>query len=71
MNCCGLFKPGDSKPCPSTVRVKAQVLAEHAAGERQLSAIRGWSFDMLAIVLFANDYTVHREIGRASCRERV
>jgi len=45
------------------LQVKARVSPEgSAAGTRQLSAIRSWSFDQLAVVLFDDDYSVRRAV---------
>ena len=47
----------------TTVQVKARILtAGSGAGERQLSIIRTWEFDSLAVVLFEDDYTVRRSV---------
>lgn len=43
------------------VQVKARVVEDRARrGDRQLSTIRTWDFECLAIVLFAGDYSVFR-----------
>jgi len=46
-------------PSGVTVQVKARVSPEGSgAGTRQLSAIRTWGFDQLAVVLFDDDYSI-------------
>lgn len=42
------------------IQVKARVTTGSGRGERQLSVIRDWGFDQLAVVLFGDDYEVRR-----------
>ncbi len=42
------------------VQVKARIVTGAGKGERQLSVIRSWEFDRLAVVLFDDNYVVHR-----------
>lgn len=42
------------------IQVKARILATGAGGERQLSVFRSFEFDQAAIVLFSDDFSIHR-----------
>ena len=44
----------------SKIQIKARRVLEHKAGERQLSAIRSFTFDFLVGVLFSDDYEIFR-----------